>query len=55
MHRIASTTCVNGVKLLRKRITGGIPSNGHITPKQIIIRECEEERKFLLFKIIYLN
>jgi hypothetical protein len=33
IHRIASTTCVSGVKLLRKRIIGGIPSAGHITPK----------------------
>ena len=33
MHRIASMVCVNGVKLLMKRIAGGIPSNGHMTPR----------------------
>ena len=33
IQRMASTTCVRGVKLLIKRIIGGIPSAGHITPK----------------------
>jgi hypothetical protein len=33
IHRIASTTCVSGVKLLKKRIIGGIPSTGHMTPR----------------------
>lgn len=32
IHRIASTACVNGVNLLRKRITKGIPSTGQRIP-----------------------
>jgi hypothetical protein len=42
IHRIASTECVNGVKLLIKRITDGIPSTGHMIPlqnKQLFIRQ----------------
>jgi len=50
IHRIASTTCVNGVKLLRKSIIGGIPSAGHMTP---IIKK--KKNIFVFLKIIYLN
>jgi hypothetical protein len=37
IHRIASTECVNGVKLLIKRITDGIPSTGHMIPWKLTI------------------
>ena len=34
IHRIASTVCVKGVKLLSRRMIGGIPSAGQITPEE---------------------
>jgi hypothetical protein len=45
MHRMASTTCVNGVKLLMKRMTGGIPSAGQITPERTMMMMRREERR----------
>lgn len=51
IQRIASTTCVKGVKLLIKRITGGMPSAGHITPKAKLHRLNPKD----LIKITNLN